>query len=54
MELTGATVPGMAEAYAVAAEHFALCSDNITQGLGSIQAYAEELPGATSWWFWWD
>jgi hypothetical protein len=42
------------QAVAVAAEHFALCTDNITQGLGAIQAYAEELPGATAWWFWWD
>jgi hypothetical protein len=35
-------------------EHFALCTDNITQGEGAIAAYAGELPGATSWWFWWD
>jgi hypothetical protein len=36
------------------AEHFAFCTDNITHGQGSIADYAEELPGATSWWLWWD
>jgi hypothetical protein len=47
-------VPDGDEAFGVAAEHFAFCTDNITQGQGSISDYAEELPGATSWWFWWD
>ena len=47
-------VPDADEAFGVAAEHFAFCTDNITQGQGTIQDYAEELPGATSWWFWWD
>ena len=47
-------VPDADEAFSVAAEHFAFCTDNITQGQGSIADYAEELPGATSWWFWWD
>ncbi len=47
-------VAALDQAFAVAAEHFALCTDNITQGRGAIAAYAEELPGATSWWFWWD
>ena len=47
-------VPDAGEAFSVAAEHFAFCTDNITQGQGSISGYAEELPGAKSWWFWWD
>jgi hypothetical protein len=42
------------EALAVAAEHFAFCADNVYQGAGSIREYAEELPGATRWAFWWD
>jgi hypothetical protein len=42
------------EAFAVAAEHFALCSDNVYQGAGSIREYAAELPGAAWWAFWWD
>jgi hypothetical protein len=42
------------EARAVAAEHFAFCSDNVYQGVGSIREYAEELPGAARWSFWWD
>ena len=42
------------EVLAVAAEHFAFCPDNVYQGAGSIRAYAEELPGATRWAFWWD
>ena len=47
-------VPDADDAFGVAAEHFAFCTDNITQGQGSISDYAEELPGATTWWFWWD
>ncbi|MCW2892930.1 MAG: hypothetical protein JWO75_2419 [Actinomycetia bacterium] len=42
------------EALAVAAEHFAFCSDNVDQGVVSIREYAEELPGAARWSFWWD
>jgi hypothetical protein len=42
------------QALAVAAEHFAFCADNVYQGTGSIREYAEELPGATRWAFWWD
>lgn len=41
-------------AQVVAAEHFATCSDNIYQGVGSISAYAEDLVGAARWDFWWD
>ncbi|MFI8184507.1 DUF4253 domain-containing protein [Actinacidiphila glaucinigra] len=43
-----------AEAEAVAAEHFAFCPDNVTQGSGSLRAYAESLVDAHAWSFWWD
>jgi Domain of unknown function (DUF4253) len=43
-----------AAAFAVAAEHFAFCMDNVRQGAGSIREYAEDLLGATRWSFWWD
>ncbi|MFD0076766.1 DUF4253 domain-containing protein [Streptomyces sp. NPDC127166] len=44
------------EAEAVAAEHFAFCPDNITQGHHeSLREYAREaLIGAPVWTFWWD
>ncbi|MEU2283780.1 DUF4253 domain-containing protein [Streptomyces sp. NPDC013178] len=42
------------EAEAVAAEHFAFCPDNITQGPGSLRQYAKELIGERTWYFWWD
>ncbi|MFF4586531.1 DUF4253 domain-containing protein [Streptomyces sp. NPDC001388] len=42
------------EARAVAAEHFAFCPDNITQGPGSPEAYARQLLGEHLWSFWWD
>jgi len=38
----------------IAAEHLAFCSDNIFQGVGSIQEYAPLLVGAHRWDFWWD
>ncbi|WP_327593941.1 DUF4253 domain-containing protein [Streptomyces chartreusis] len=46
----------LAEAEAVAAEHFAFCPDNILQsGDTSIRAYAENrLLGRPAWHFWWD
>ncbi len=44
----------LAEAEAVAAEHFAFCPDNITQGTGSLREYAEDLVGDRTWYFWWD
>jgi len=46
----------LAEAEAVAAEHFAFCPDNILQsGDTSIRAYAEtRLLGRPAWHFWWD
>jgi len=43
-----------AATFAVAAEHFAFCPDNVRQGAGSIRGYAEDLLGATRWSFWWD
>lgn len=45
----------LAEAEAVAAEHFAFCPDNITQsGTDGLSAYAEDLIGEPAWSFWWD
>lgn len=44
----------LADALPIAAEHFAACSDNILQGVGTVQEYAEELVGAPCWTFWWD
>jgi hypothetical protein len=44
------------EALPVAAEHFALCPDNVWQGQKpyTLAAYAERLVGINSWEFWWD
>lgn len=42
------------EAEAVAAEHFAFCPDNVTQGSGSLRAYAKSLVDVPTWSFWWD
>ncbi|MEU7054964.1 DUF4253 domain-containing protein [Streptomyces sp. NPDC046197] len=45
----------LSAAEAVAAEHFAFCPDNITQGgHESLRAYAQELVGERMWSFWWD
>jgi hypothetical protein len=48
----------LAEAEAVAAEHFAFCPDNINQGkedYDDLSAYAEqEILGKDHWRFWWD
>lgn len=46
----------LAEAEAVAAEHFAFCPDNITQGKEDepLRAYARELVDEHLWSFWWD
>jgi hypothetical protein len=41
-------------ATAIAAEHYAFCSDNIDQGVGSIAEYAESLVNESVWPFWWD
>jgi hypothetical protein len=43
-----------AQAIAVAAEHFAACSDSIYQGAGTLDEYAAELIDAEGWTFWWD
>ncbi|MFB7618498.1 DUF4253 domain-containing protein [Kitasatospora sp. NPDC056181] len=45
---------GIGQARLVAAEHLALCPDNILQGTGTLTAYAECLVGADSWMLWWD
>ncbi|MDX3753774.1 DUF4253 domain-containing protein [Streptomyces sp. AK08-02] len=55
--LSVATPPTtLAEAEAAAAEHFAFCPDNITQGTHTtLRAYAEhELLAKQTWSFWWD
>jgi hypothetical protein len=44
----------VADATAVAAEHFAACSDVVYQGAGSIEAYAAELIDNSEWTLWWD
>ncbi|MFG2356796.1 DUF4253 domain-containing protein [Streptomyces sp. NPDC048521] len=45
----------LADAEALAAEHFAFCPDNLTQsGLGSLGDYAKALVGERAWHFWWD
>jgi hypothetical protein len=38
----------------LAAEHLAMCPDNIFQGIGGVREYAETLVGARAWPFWWD
>lgn len=43
------------DAEAVAAEHFALCPDTLTQGsASSLRDYAKTLVGSRTWTFWWD
>lgn len=45
----------LADAEALAAEHFAFCPDNVTQnGTGKLSDYAKELVGERVWQFWWD
>ncbi|MDT0330293.1 DUF4253 domain-containing protein [Nocardiopsis lambiniae] len=51
---TAAVVTDRERALRVAAEHFALCPDNVWQGAGSLEAYAESLLGDETWSFWWD
>jgi predicted DNA-binding WGR domain protein len=41
-------------AFALAAEHFAFCPDNIWQEAGTLEAYADTLRGSQIWKFWWD
>ncbi|SEG39510.1 protein of unknown function [Nonomuraea solani] len=38
----------------VAAEHWAFCPDNVVQGPGDLQGYADHIIGRHSWSFWWD
>ncbi|MEU3405394.1 DUF4253 domain-containing protein [Streptomyces sp. NPDC006670] len=44
------------DALLVAAEHFAVCPDNVWQGCrpNTLSAYAERIIGARRWDFWWD
>ncbi|MFJ6729761.1 MULTISPECIES: DUF4253 domain-containing protein [unclassified Streptomyces] len=44
----------LAEAEAVAVEHYAFCPDAVDQGSGTLEAYARELVGEQVWSFWWD
>jgi hypothetical protein len=53
--LSVAAPPGTREhARAVAIEHYAFCPDNVDQGTGDFDQYADLLIDADSWWFWWD
>ncbi|GAA3536365.1 DUF4253 domain-containing protein [Nonomuraea rosea] len=55
LELSVAAPPADPEhALHVAAEHWAFCPDNVVQGPGDLQAYAEQIIGAHAWSFWWD
>lgn len=40
----------------MAAEHFAFCPDNVSQGTadGFLRSYARTLVGEHTWSFWWD
>ncbi|OKK05808.1 hypothetical protein AMK26_06715 [Streptomyces sp. CB03234] len=45
----------IADALAVAAEHYAFCPDNIWDGYDTLRAYAaEEVLDRQDWTFWWD
>lgn len=44
----------MQQALAIAAEHFAICSDIVYQGAGTLEAYAGELLERPVWSLWWD
>ncbi len=37
-----------------AVEHYAVCPDNVDQGIGTVAALADSLTRSTVWWFWWD
>lgn len=43
-----------AEAAALAAEHFAVCPDQVWQGTDTVEDYAARLRGQPTWAFWWD
>ncbi|MET7685553.1 DUF4253 domain-containing protein [Streptomyces sp. NPDC005423] len=44
----------LAEAEAIAVEHYAFCPDTVDQGPGSLDDYAESLVDEGIWSFWWD
>ncbi|MFJ8475606.1 DUF4253 domain-containing protein [Kitasatospora sp. NPDC094011] len=44
----------LAEALPLAAEHIALCPDQIQHGAPTAAAYAELLVNSHQWYFWWD
>lgn len=55
LELSVAAPPVEPEhALHVAAEHWAFCPDNVVQGAGDLQGYAEQIIGGHTWSFWWD
>ncbi|MEW9549564.1 DUF4253 domain-containing protein [Nonomuraea sp. NPDC050783] len=55
LDLSVAAPPTDAEhALHVAAEHWAFCPDNVVQGPGDLQGYAEQIIGGHTWSFWWD
>lgn len=43
-----------AEAKRIAIEQFAYCPDIVDQGVGTVEALAASLLGASVWFFWWD
>jgi hypothetical protein len=55
LELSVAAPPTTStEAQHLAAEHFALCPENVGYESGALARYAEELIGAQQWSFWWE
>ena len=44
----------MKSAMEAAVEHYAVCPDNVDQGIGTVAALADSLTKSTVWWFWWD
>lgn len=55
LDLSVAAPPETAEqSLRVAAEHHALCPDNVWQEYDTLKEYAERLVGAPRWSFWWD
>ena len=44
----------MKNAMETAVEHYAVCPDNVYQGIGTVAALADSLMKSTVWWFWWD
>ncbi|MEU1384943.1 MULTISPECIES: DUF4253 domain-containing protein [unclassified Nonomuraea] len=55
LDLSVAAPPADPEhALHVAAEHWAFCPDNVVQGPGDLQGYADQIIGRHAWSFWWD